>query len=175
MKALTLTQPWATLVGIGAKRVETRSWTTRYRGPLAIHAAKGKPRYDLLYEEPFRQALFGDVWYPPRVTRESLPLGAIVAVASLESVRRIEADGIPEGPLGLTLLRANEHEEAFGDYTPGRYAWVLRSVRALPEPIECRGALGLWDVPADLLPLIESRARGPEAASTTEGTGSFGA
>lgn len=41
MKALTLTQPYATLVAIGEKRLETRSWRTSYRGPLAIHAAKG--------------------------------------------------------------------------------------------------------------------------------------
>jgi hypothetical protein len=44
MKALTLTQPWATLVAIGAKTIETRSWPTSYRGPLAIHAAKGYPK-----------------------------------------------------------------------------------------------------------------------------------
>src|SRR3954451_22243677 len=41
--ALTLTQPWATLVAIGAKQIETRSWGTSYRGWLAIHAAKGYP------------------------------------------------------------------------------------------------------------------------------------
>ena len=41
MKVLTLTQPWATLVAIGAKRIETRSWATKYRGPLLIHAAAG--------------------------------------------------------------------------------------------------------------------------------------
>ena len=41
MKVLTLTQPWATLVAIGAKHIETRSWATSYRGPLAIHAGKG--------------------------------------------------------------------------------------------------------------------------------------
>ena len=43
MKALTLTQPWATLVAIGAKTIETRGWSTSYRGPLAIHAAKKFP------------------------------------------------------------------------------------------------------------------------------------
>ena len=43
MKALTLTPPWATLVALGHKRVETRSWRTQSRGPLAIHAAKGFP------------------------------------------------------------------------------------------------------------------------------------
>lgn len=43
MKALSLTQPWATLVAIGAKKIETRSWSTSYRGPVAIHASKGYP------------------------------------------------------------------------------------------------------------------------------------
>jgi hypothetical protein len=36
-------------------------------------------------------------------------------------------------------------EKAFGDYTPGRYAWLLADVRRLPEPIPARGALGLWE------------------------------
>lgn len=40
-KILTLSQPYASLVALGAKRIETRSWRTSYRGPLAIHAAKG--------------------------------------------------------------------------------------------------------------------------------------
>jgi len=39
VKTLTLSQRWATLVALGAKRIETRSWRTSYRGPLAIHAA----------------------------------------------------------------------------------------------------------------------------------------
>lgn len=44
MRAISLLQPWATLVALGAKRRETRSWPTRYRGPIAIHASKGMPR-----------------------------------------------------------------------------------------------------------------------------------
>jgi hypothetical protein len=38
MKAITIIQPWATLIALGEKKFETRSWTTKYRGPLAIHA-----------------------------------------------------------------------------------------------------------------------------------------
>src|SRR6266567_3747703 len=57
--ALTLTQPFATLVAGGAKHLETRSWSTSYRGPLAIHAAKGFPAdAEALCEvSPFREAL----------------------------------------------------------------------------------------------------------------------
>src|ERR1700722_19135273 len=59
MKALTLTQPWATLVSIGAKRVETRSFRVSYRGSLAIHAAKGFPKWaqETCYEQPFLRVL----------------------------------------------------------------------------------------------------------------------
>lgn len=59
MKALSLTQPWASLIAIGAKRVETRSWSTNHRGPVAIHAAKGFPKFarDLVWAEPFQGRL----------------------------------------------------------------------------------------------------------------------
>ena len=43
MKALTLWQPWASLVALGHKRIETRCWSTKYRGDLAIHAAAKLP------------------------------------------------------------------------------------------------------------------------------------
>lgn len=79
MKAITLTQPWATLVAIGAKKIETRSWATGYRGRLAIHAAKGAseigwPQLNHICRntEPFRFALK----LPDRI-EISLPLGAI--------------------------------------------------------------------------------------------------
>src|SRR5271166_4355910 len=63
MKALTLTQPWATLVAIKAKRIETRSWRTSYRGPFAIHAGKSFPewaRAHVLYDWDFFSALKPD-------------------------------------------------------------------------------------------------------------------
>jgi hypothetical protein len=41
VKALTIFQPFAAMIATGAKFVENRSWETRYRGPLAIHAGKG--------------------------------------------------------------------------------------------------------------------------------------
>ena len=40
MKAITIWQPWASLLVSGRKRYETRSWATSYRGPIAIHAAR---------------------------------------------------------------------------------------------------------------------------------------
>lgn len=154
MRCITLTQPWATLVAIGAKRIETRSWRTDYRGPLAIHAAKGAstigwPQINHIcrHTEPFKSVLNLD-----RHPADALPLGAIVAVCELEGCYPTTQD---DGG-NVAYLLANRHgarelmpvwgnERAFGDYSPGRFAWVLRNVRALPEPIPVKGALGLWE------------------------------
>ena len=57
MKAVTLYQPYASLVAIGAKKFETRSWKTSYRGPLAIHAGVSEKYLDLGWQEPFFSAL----------------------------------------------------------------------------------------------------------------------
>lgn len=43
LRAITLHQPWATLVALGVKTIETRSWPTKYRGRILIHAAKRTP------------------------------------------------------------------------------------------------------------------------------------
>lgn len=49
MKAITLWQPWASLLACGAKGYETRSWATSYRGQIAIHAAK-KDIYSIIFQ-----------------------------------------------------------------------------------------------------------------------------
>jgi hypothetical protein len=61
MKALSLWQPHATLVAIGAKPYETRSWETSYRGPLAIYATVNFPKQARLLcgQEPFLRARAG--------------------------------------------------------------------------------------------------------------------
>jgi len=131
MKVLTLTQPWASLVAIGAKQLETRSWSTSYRGQLAIHAAKGFPNWAQMtcYEEPFRTTLRGSgaVGNPPQVA--NLPRGVIIAVCKLVDVRRITSTNVP-----------NEPERSFGDYTVGRYMWLLEDVQMLETPVPAKGA-----------------------------------
>lgn len=48
MKAVTISQPFATLVALGAKTLETRSWATKHRGDLAIHAGQKSGQGSLL-------------------------------------------------------------------------------------------------------------------------------
>lgn len=135
MKALTLTQPWATLVAIGAKQVETRSWRTTYRGPIAIHSAKGFPRWarDLCSQEPFAGVL-------ERAPLMGLPmpghsLGVVLCIVNLWACK----------PTEDVVHVLGRHERAFGDYSAGRYAWGLRVMRVLPQPVPAKGALGLWE------------------------------
>lgn len=164
MKTITLTQPYASLVAIGAKRIETRSWATRYRGPLAIHAAAGlgpvggkRGLLDLCGQQPFFDALYPivpghDRYCDKEAIVEHLPLGAIVAVCELvdcvstglySSVQH--GDDIWQVPPGNM-----SREYSFGDYSPGRYAWLLSNIRALPVPVAARGALRLWEYDGEL-------------------------
>lgn len=137
MKCLSLWEPWATLIARGDKQIETRSWFTSYRGPLAIQAAKTSKSL----------CIWGPIWLQadsdikarlkqvPECPRP-WPLGSIVAVATL-------FDCVPTVPLADVL---SMKERAFGDYTIGRFAWVLKDVRALSKPIPVRGYQGLWDL-----------------------------
>lgn len=146
MKTLSLTQPWATLIAVGAKRIETRGWMTRYRGPIAIHAAKTMPRdaRELCFEEPFRQVLAARDLRP-----SDLPRGVVIAVADLIGVVPTSINGYTPPVL---KARLTEVERAFGDFSQGRAAWILANVRTLREPIPAKGALSLWDwtPPTDL-------------------------
>ena len=132
MKALTLTQPWATLIALGSKQYETRSWSPRYRGPLLIHAAKSYPRY----AQDFASTEFTLGRLPGRI-----PRGALIAVVDLVDVE----------PTRDVAGQVSALERLYGDYGEGRFAWRLENVRLLHEPIPYRGALGLFTVPDGLV------------------------
>ena len=165
MKAITIWQPYASLIGCNAKRFETRGWATKYRGPIAIHAAQRDPCRLPLIDKPELE----------RYTRQEIdagrcppwplmPRGAIIATAELVNVWRIVqhpgtdvvvAKHIQIGAESLTLDKhapdfgaffvPTEQEMAFGDWTPGRYAWELRNVKLLTHPVPVKGQQGLWN------------------------------
>lgn len=134
MKALTLTQPWATLVAIGAKKIETRSWNTNYRGRLAIHAAKGFPgaaRSIAFRNEYFKSALTAAGYQSP----DDLPVGVVLGGCNLVRVERITDQTLtPPMP-----------EYEFGSYDVGRYMWYLEDFVRYSAPIPAKGALSLWE------------------------------
>lgn len=134
IKALSLWQPWASLVAAGVKRHETRHWSTDYRGPIAIHAAKtmdmaGAP--DLLCE-----AVAGPWW------SQELPRGCVVAIGRLAAC----------DPADRVADHLTQADRVAGNFARGRFAWRIEDVRRLLTPIPLVGRQGLfnWTPPADL-------------------------
>ena len=145
MKAITLWQPWASLVAEGWKSIETRSWATRYRGLLAIHAG-AKVDSRACQENPEIAAFLkhfghgsGGTGLP---TRCVLAIVQLVAISSTEEVARVLV-GAPAARLFVSDV--NPRERAFGDFSPGRFAWFMEEVKKLEEPVPAKGARMLWD------------------------------
>ena len=150
-----MTQPWATLVAIGENSIETRSWGTRYRGPLVIHAAKGFPRdaRELCRLSPYRKVLARHGY----ADASDLPLGSVIAVATLEGVMEFDRSSLKDVRARAARGEFPPHEADFGDFSPGRYGWMLKDVRRLPDSIPARGMLGLWDVSKQVAAEIEKQ------------------
>jgi hypothetical protein len=167
MKAITLTQPYATLIAIGAKRIETRSWRTSYRGPLAIHAAKGFPVNAREFAgRRLVNGLLVTAGYATADRNCGLPIGAVIATCRLISClpmrelqdnRTIETDLFAKAPV-FTL---DDQERAFGDYSLGRWAWLLADIVPFAEPIPAKGALSLWEWNAEDVP-ANARKKQPD-------------
>ncbi len=150
MKAITLHQPWATLVALGEKKIETRSWSTSYRGPLAIHASKNakyiKGKESLLLDITFLNALWGAV---DRWKTGMFPLGYVVATCNLVHVREMD-EAIVFSACRSFGYKGKEwsldrKERAFGFYSVGRFMWLLDDIQIFREPVHVKGALGLWE------------------------------
>lgn len=140
MKALSLWQPHAQAIALGLKPWETRDWSTNYRGPLAIHAAKRRwddiGRWHEVARAQLREAsrlgVFGML---------NMPYGAVVCVADLvDCVRTSELRG-----------RIPEEHEFWGDFSDGerglgRYAFHLKNVRLVRPAFAVRGQQGFFEV-----------------------------
>ena len=161
MKALSLWQPYASLVALGVKRIETRSWQTSYRGPLAIHAAQRRCGAEA-YDEPLYRP--GDLGNPA-----TLPLGVVVATCTLvDCLPMVEdkelapaGDGTVDPPPCLLLDGLDnklwlydggvgaydvEDQRPYGDFRPGRFAWVFDTdIKPIDPPVPARGRQQLWE------------------------------
>jgi hypothetical protein len=132
MKVLSLLQPWATLVVTGHKKIETRSWQTSHRGLLLIHASLGKKGSILANESPFKKYI-SDF--------NMLPFGAIIGSVILDEILPVEQLYFSDHMLEELTLE----EKAFGDYSKGRYAWMLSQSEIFEQPLPARGSLALWE------------------------------
>ena len=149
MKCLSLWQPGASLIVIGSKRFETRHWSTRYRGPLLIHAAK-KWNMDLALtctEQHFRTSLATGGMKEPK----DVPRGCILGVADLVECWECHAAWLRSSKGANTSGMISEQEAAFGNFSPGRFAWQLENISRFPTPIPYIGHQGLFNVDDDLV------------------------
>lgn len=124
MKAFTLYQPYASAIVLGLKKYETRSWATKYRGPLVIHASI-KPLSPELKELAQRYGI------------KDIEYGKIIAICELQDCIEMTQDFID---------KQSTTEKDFGIWTPGRYAWKLKVIKILKEPIPARGYQMLWNI-----------------------------
>jgi len=154
VKAISLWEPYASLVRTGAKTWETRSWATKYRGPLLICAAKKgisvnyntrliRVEKELVrkLDNPFIQEGLTTDWdknYPPILSQLVYRLNFGMATAIIELVDCVE--------VGHVCTSEIEREQAFGDFSPGRYAWKLRLIDGTFEPFPVKGRQGIFEV-----------------------------
>jgi hypothetical protein len=127
MKALSIRQPWAWLIVNGHKDIENRTWSTKFRGRVLIHAGTGMTRDE--YDDALATALHVGYrsYFPPR---DQLERGGIVGVVTIVGC------AAPENRVSPWHMA-----DQFG----------FQIVDAKPVPfVACKGALGFFDVPADV-------------------------
>lgn len=120
MKAITIKQPWASLIVGGYKKYEFRTWKTNYRGKIFIHAGMGIEKninefknYNLEYIN-----------------------GAIIGEAEIVDCILVDEKVNNELMNTDSVLYNNKI---------GLYAWKLENIKKYKKPIYCKGKLSFWE------------------------------
>ncbi len=128
MKAITILQPYAHLIRDREKRVENRTWPTKHRGLIYIHAGKSQSMLDIE----------NSVDVETQIPVARMAFGAVVAIAEL-------VDCLP-----IAEIESGRHDEQYPwlrshAHTHGPWCWVLDKVFAI-GPWPYRGSQGLFDI-----------------------------
>jgi len=115
---------WATLLAAGKKMVETRSWPHRFRGKLLIVG---------------------------RVNVAQCFHSEVVTVAASNPAETRVTEWSIAGGADNESLHISETEAAFGDYTPGRFAYLCRDAELFAQPVPCSGHQGFFLAPHELV------------------------
>lgn len=121
--ALSVRQPWASLLICGLKTIEIRSWETDYRGSLFIHAARRVNERAM-----------------ERFALKHLPVGALIGMVELVKIEPFTES------TWETL--ADAHMQP-GPFPPNHYAWHVTNPNRLAKPIPHRGNRGLFLISED--------------------------
>lgn len=147
MRALTIIQPYAALIMSGAKRVENRSWSTKYRGRMYIHAGRSRDMLSIKHVDGI------DYCAHTQQPIERLAFGAVVGMASLiDCLPKTEISG---GKWDALYPWIREHE-----HTEGPWCWVFAENPTPIGPWPYKGAQGLFDINPDTLNRIANRELG---------------
>lgn len=125
-KALSIKEPYATLISEGLKRIETRSWKTNYRGEIYIHASSTR------VPKEWKALLCYSI-----AKRIGLHFGQIVCKAKLVDCIEMTEEYIAQ---------MDDIEKQMGFWSVGKYAWVLDDVEILDMPEKVKGHLGIWNL-----------------------------
>lgn len=125
MKVITIKQPWATLIAEGYKEYEFRTWKTKYRGEILIHAGKG---IDKKQVERFKYLNL------------DYPLGQIIAKATITDCVYVDEEFAQKmckkDPVIYKGLISKSDWDGYG--------FKLENVTKI-KPIVVNGKLSLWD------------------------------
>ena len=124
MKALTIKQPWASLIILGYKRFEFRSWQTKYRGDLLIHAGLGVDK----------EAMKRLAKYLPT----ELPKGEIIGKVNLVNCIKMS----PEFKEKLLEENSDIYKNSV---FKENYGWQMSNIEKFDNPIKAKGHLSLWE------------------------------
>lgn len=132
IKAVTIWEPWATLIMAGVKQFETRHWRHGYRGPLVIHASLRwrDDQRTIVTWHPYRELLAALDWTPEQT------LGCCLGIVDL-----VKIWPTTNGELQATL---SDQERKLGDFRPQRFAWQFTNPRRFEKPVAAKGAQSLW-------------------------------
>ena len=133
LKVLSLTEPYAYLIKLGKKKIETRSFKTNYRGELYIHASSTKIPKEWKNNKELMN-LIKDV---------DLSFGYIICKCNLVDCAYMDKEF-------LDKIKKDKLEYLVGDYKLGRYAWILDDIEVLDRPIFAKGKLGIWNYQEDI-------------------------
>lgn len=131
MKVLTIQEPYATFIMHGMKKIETRSWKTKYRGEIYIHAGKSKKFLKRIHNNKVLKLL----------ENIGLNYGNIICKAELIDCVYMTKDFIDK------VKTENNYEYILGEYAVGRYAWILQNVQEIDQKIHAKGKLNIWTYP----------------------------
>ena len=160
MKAISLHQPWASLIAEGIKTIETRTWAppkALIGQRIAIHAAKRKSTEGDLYIlrqidpvlKTYQRQHSGQI-YPTALT----PMGMVVATAVLRCAHQVAynrdvAHMHPGTWMDCAHWRLETpftvERDSYGDFTPGRWLWFLSDIERLDPPVPAIGHQGFWN------------------------------